>query len=63
MDISSVGSLTSALSQTRSGDAASTLVLKKAIDIQEQSAIQLLQTLQPVASKPPNLGNSVDIKV
>ncbi len=63
MDISSVGSLTSALTQTRSGDAASTLVLKKAIDIQEQSAMQLLQALPQVARNPPNLGNSIDIKV
>jgi hypothetical protein len=39
------------------------LVLKKAIDIQEQSAMQLLQTLPQIASNPPNLGNSVDIKV
>ena len=63
MDISSVGSLTSALTQTQSGDAVNTLVLKKAIDIQEQSAIQLLQGVPQVANNPPNLGNSVDIKV
>lgn len=63
MDISSIGSLTTALGQSQGSDAASTLVLKKAIDIQEQSALQLLQTLPQVASNPPNLGNSVDIKV
>lgn len=63
MDISSVGSLTSALTQVRSGDAVSTLVLKKAIDIQEQGALQLLQALPQVTNNPPNLGNSVDIKV
>lgn len=63
MDISSVGSVTSALMQSQSGDAVSTSVLKKAIDIQEQSTVQLLQALPQVASNPPNLGNSVDIKV
>jgi len=63
MDISSVGNLTSALTQTQSAEAVSALVLRKVIDIQEQSAMQLLQTLPQVASNPPNLGNSVDIKV
>ncbi len=63
MDISSVGSLSTALSQSQTGDVVSTLVLKKAIDIQAQSAMQLLQALPPVPSNPPNLGNSVDIKV
>lgn len=63
MDISSVGSLTTALTQTQNGDAVSTLVLKKAIDIQEQGALQLLQALPQVANNPPNLGNSIDIKV
>lgn len=63
MDISSVGSLTSALTQVQGSDAVSTLVLKKSIDLQEQSALQLLQTLPRVTNNPPNLGNSVDIKV
>lgn len=63
MDISSVGSLTSALTQVQGSDAVSTLVLKKTIDLQEQSALQLLQALPQVTNNPPNLGNSVDIKV
>ncbi len=63
MDISSVGSLTTALTPTQVGDAAGTLVLRKAIDMQEQSALQLLQGLPQVANNPPNLGNSIDIKV
>lgn len=63
MDISSVGSLTTALSQTPNAEAAGMLVLRKAIDIQEQSAMQLLQALPQIANNPPNLGNSVDIKV
>lgn len=63
MDVSSVGSLTSAMSSVDIRDAVSTTVLKKAIDIQAQSAMQLLEALPPVPSNPPNLGNSVDIKV
>lgn len=62
MDIASVSSLTTALSQTKTGDAVGTLVLKKALDIQEQNALQLLQALPQVASNPPNLGNSIDVK-
>ncbi|MDR2838847.1 MAG: YjfB family protein [Azonexus sp.] len=62
MDIGSVGSLTSALSQAQTGDAVGLLVMKKAINAQEQSALQLLQALPQMTSNPPNLGNSVDVK-
>ncbi len=62
MDVSSVASASSALSQAQTGDAVSTLVLKKAIDIQAQNALQLLQALPPVTSNPTNLGNSVDVR-
>lgn len=62
MDISSVSSLSTALSQAKAGDAAGTLVLKKAMDIQEQNAMQLLQAVPSVANNPPNLGNSIDVK-
>ncbi|NTV68676.1 MAG: putative motility protein [Azonexaceae bacterium] len=63
MDVSSVGGLSSVLSQAQTGDAVGTAVLKKAIDIQAQNAMQLLQALPQVSSNPPNLGNSVDVKV
>jgi hypothetical protein len=61
MDIASVSSLSTALSQVKVGDAAGTLVLKKALDLQEQAVSQLLQTL-PQVSNPPNLGNQIDVK-
>ena len=63
MDVSSRGSLSTALSQAQTGDAVSTLVLKKAMQIQEQNALQLLQALPQVSNNPPNLGNSVDVRV
>ena len=63
MDVSSIGSLSTALSQVQTGDAVSTLVLKKAMQIQEQNALQLLQALPQVSNNPPNLGNSVDVRV
>lgn len=62
MDVSSVGSLSTALSQSMTGDAVSTLVLKKAMNIQEQNAMQLLQAVPQMPSNPPHLGNSVDVK-
>ena len=61
MDISSIGSLTSALSSSQTVDAASTFALKKAMDIQSQSVQQLIQAI-PQPSNPPNLGNSIDVK-
>ena len=63
MDVSSIGSLSTALSQAQTGDAVSTLVLKKAMQIQEQNALQLLQALPQVSNNPPNLGNSVEVRV
>ena len=63
MDVSSIGSLSTALSQAQIGDAVSTLVLKKAMQIQEQNALQFQQALPQVSNNPPNLGNSVDVRV
>ncbi len=62
MDIANVSSLSTALTQAKSGDAVGTLVLKKALDLQAQTVTQLIEAL-PQASNPPNLGNSVDVKV
>jgi len=62
MDVSSIGSLSTALTQSATGDAVATLVLKKAIDIQAQSALQLLQAVPQLPSNPPNLGNAVDVR-
>lgn len=63
MDTASVGSLSTALSMAQNGDAVGTLMLKKALKMQEQSAMQLIQALpQPSTSNPPNLGNSVDVR-
>jgi hypothetical protein len=61
MDVASIGSLSTALSQGKTGDAVGTLVLKKALDMQAQSAMQLIEALPPT-SNPVNLGNSIDVK-
>lgn len=62
VDILSVGSLTSALTQATTSDAVNTLVLRKAMDIEAQTALQLLQAVPQLPSNPPNLGNTIDIK-
>lgn len=63
MDVSSAASLSSALAQAQTGDAVGVLVLRKALDLQQQSALQLLQALPPVPANPPHLGQHVDVTV
>ena len=61
MDITSIASTATALSQARTGDAIAIAVLRKSLDIQEQSAAQLIQALpQPTTNGPSNLGNSIN---
>lgn len=61
MDISSVSSLSTAASQAQTGDAVSIAVLKKAIDLQAQGALQLIDSLpQPTTNSPPHLGQGVN---
>ncbi len=59
MNISGTGGVTSALTAAQTGSEVGTAVLKKAIEIEEQTAMQLLEG---VPSNPPNLGNAVDVK-
>jgi hypothetical protein len=63
MEVSSLTGLSSAMSQVDSRDVVGTAVLKKAMDIQAQNAMQLLEALPKIPSNPPNLGNSVDVRV
>ena len=62
MNVSPSGSVTRAVSgaasQASTGDAVAISVLKKALDIEAQGALQLIQALP--ATNPPNLGNGVD---
>jgi hypothetical protein len=62
MDVSGMGSVSSAMTPAQTGAAAAMLVLKKSIDLEKSNAMQLLQALPQVSSNPPNLGNSVDIR-
>lgn len=58
MDVSAIASVATEMSQTQTAQAVQIAVLKKAMDIESQSALQLLQA---IPSNPPNLGNNVDL--
>ena len=61
MDVSGISSTGSALTQGGLNEAVQVAVLKKAIDIEAQGALQLIQgAAQVTATNPPNLGNGVD---
>ncbi|MCK6391464.1 MAG: YjfB family protein [Azonexus sp.] len=57
MDISAIAAASTQLSQVETAQAVQFAVLKKAMDIEQSTAMQLLQALP---SNPPHLGNSVD---
>ena len=63
MEVSSVGSLTTALTPAQVSDEAGMLVLRQALDLESQGVLQLLQSVTQVSSNPPNLGSNVDVKV
>lgn len=61
MEMSAVASASTALSNAGTGDAVATLVLKKALEAQQQSAQQLIEALpQPAVNNPPHLGQKVN---
>lgn len=63
MDVSAIAQLASDMAQTQLQAAVQTTVLRKALDIEAQNAVALLQALPPVPSNnPPNLGQNVDVK-
>lgn len=59
MDISGVQTASIA-SSVKQNDAVGVIMLKKAMDIQEQSALQLIES---IAQLPDNLGQNVNVKV
>jgi hypothetical protein len=62
MDISGIALAATEISQARTANAVQLAVLKEAMDIQAQAALQLVQAAsQVMRSNPPNLGNQVDV--
>lgn len=62
MDVSGLTGLSATASQAQLGNAISVAVLKKAMEAQEQGALQLLQALPQPANNPDHLGQNVDVK-
>lgn len=62
MNIAGIGALSTALSQTETADKIQVAVLKKAMDIQAESALALVEVAAQSGRtvNPPHLGNSVD---
>ncbi|MBI3523300.1 MAG: YjfB family protein [Betaproteobacteria bacterium] len=61
MDASAIVSAATAMSEAKSGQAVQMAVLKKALDLQGQGAIQLVQAaVQTPASNPSHLGSQID---
>jgi hypothetical protein len=61
MDVSAIASLATEMATTRTEQAAQIAVLKKAMEMQGQGAIQLLTAATQSYNNPPNLGNSIDV--
>ena len=60
MDISGIASLATQLSQQRTSQTAAILVLKKAMDAQQSSALTLIASVRPADSLPAHLGQNVN---
>lgn len=61
MDISAIASLSTLLAQQRTGQSAELMVLKKALQIQESSAMTLIASVTPSENLPPHLGQNVNV--
>ena len=61
MDVSTLAAVATDMAQSRTASAVQVTVLKKAMDIEAQGAMQLIQAAaQVIPTNPPHLGNSVD---
>ena len=60
MDTASIVNLATTMQQTRLANDVQVSVLKKAIDVQAQGAMQLLDAAVQASPNPPHLGNQVD---
>ena len=61
MDVTSIAALATQLSQTKTANDVQTAVFKKALDINAQGALQLIDAAsQAGRANPPHLGNQVD---
>lgn len=62
MNVNSIAAMATSMSDTRVASEVATTVFKKALDVQEQTAMQLIAALPQVPNNPPHLGNGVDVR-
>lgn len=62
MNVNSIASMATSMSDTRVASEVATTVFKKALDVQEQTAMQLIAALPQAPNNPPHLGNGVDVR-
>ena len=62
MDVSSIARLSTSMAQTGTKQEVDIAMLKKAQDIQQSTATQLLAAIPPVQNLPANLGNTINTK-
>jgi Putative motility protein len=58
--VSSISSLATQMSNKRTTDAVDTLMLKKTLDIQQGSALQLIAAATPARALPSHIGQNVN---
>jgi hypothetical protein len=61
MDVSAIADLASRMSQDRLGQAVDVAVLKKAMQLQQESAMSLISAITPASSLPSHLGQNVNV--
>jgi hypothetical protein len=61
MEISGIARLATALSQQRTAEAADMTILKKALDMQKETAATLVAAVTPSSSLPSHLGQNVNV--
>jgi hypothetical protein len=64
MDVTAIVSVAVEMAQARTAEAVSMAVLKRALEIQAQGDVQLVQAAvqsMPATGNPPHLGNAIDI--
>jgi hypothetical protein len=62
METNDIAALSTQMSQIQLGDKVGVAVLKKAIDLQNSAAAQLIDALPPPPSNPENLGQNIDVQ-
>jgi hypothetical protein len=60
MDVSSVAGYSAQMAQSRASDTASLMMLKKAMDLQAESAMTLIDSVRSSASLPSHIGQNVN---